>query len=186
MAGTGRAAAQLWPLPRQIVPASGRHVFRPYTVTSQVAVQLVCARCRQRPDLQRGARAGKSRCGQNAAKAVRRGLCDLPSQRAGACEGALQPHALSLPAEALCEQFVIGLGADLLSGDGRCRKTRHQADSRGSKPTAVVDAGILDLVGALFAAPASVGAEPLAFSFPPHCSKISPDLPSFGRLGTLD
>jgi hypothetical protein len=44
---------------------------------------------------------------------------------AGARQGPLSAHALSVPAKALCQRFEFGLGADVLSGIHRQRKTRR-------------------------------------------------------------
>src|SRR5207244_3582203 len=127
-------------------------------------------------DLRAGNSAGKSRCGQGGAKAVCRELRGLPSQRAGAGERALQLHAVSVPAEALREQFVIGLGADVVSGIRRCAKARP--DARGCGCT-----GAVNLVRAPLAAPAGVDPEPLGHRFPATRLRNLPGAAIFWTLG---
>ena len=65
------------------------------------------------------------RSGQAGAKTVRRKLRGLPSQPARAGQRPLSPHALSVSAKTLFQQFEFGLGADVLSGIHRQRKARR-------------------------------------------------------------
>src|SRR5689334_21305373 len=159
-AGKSRAAANFSPsrfaqLDLGTRPSSllGRKNF---DAADRIRAQPACARCHCAPELLCGARAGESRRGQIGAKIVCRELCGLSSQREGACERSLQPFALSLFAEALCQQFVLGLDADVVSGVGRCRQARADTRSRGCACAAV-----LDLDGRLLAAATGVDSEPL-------------------------
>jgi hypothetical protein len=68
----------------------------------------------------------KSRSGQTCAKTVRRKLRGLPPQPARARQGPLSPHALSVFAKTLFQQFELGLGADILPGIRRQRKARRR------------------------------------------------------------
>src|SRR5260370_2348831 len=54
----------------------------------------------------------------------------MSSQRARSCQGPLLFYALLVPARALREQFQLGLGARLLSGNRRWRTARPIAGRR--------------------------------------------------------
>ncbi len=66
----------------------------------------------------------------NRRQTVCRRLRILPSQRRAARQGPLSPHALSVSAKTLCQQFEFGLGAGVLSGIHRQRKARRSRSLR--------------------------------------------------------
>ena len=73
----------------------------------------------------------ESRSGQASPPNVCGWLCDVSSQRTRSCQGPLPPHAISVPATALRDQFELGLGAHLLSGVRRWYQARPIASRHG-------------------------------------------------------
>ena len=132
--------------------------------------------------------------GKPAPKAVCRELRDLPSQRARACQGPLHPHALCVPAAALCEQFRLGLGTGVVSQLRRQREAgKTRAAAHAPRPAASnartslrppcrcrdASAFYFDAFSSREPVPTSLENAPASTASSQPCCEITPARPSF-------
>jgi hypothetical protein len=132
------------PKGRSSAPCTGKT-----DVANESALRSACC-CRHGRAGRIGGRRTESRSGQTGAKTVCRRLRALPSQPTRARQGPLSPHALSISAKTLFQQFELGMGAGILSGIRRRPKARRSEtwrQERRGKVTLVAAGAGADAIG---------------------------------------